>query len=81
MSAEAFLAGATKSQVLIEGFRDAFFRYGGEVKEYFETLKERVSPDLTSTIVRILRALDEREREEHLRLARLLGKHARTRDS
>ena len=31
------------------GFRDAFFRYGGEVKEYFETLKERVSPDLILT--------------------------------
>ena len=49
MSAEAFLAGATTSQVLVEGFRDAFFRYGGEVKEYFETLKERVSPDLVLT--------------------------------
>jgi LmbE family N-acetylglucosaminyl deacetylase len=49
MSAEAFLAGTTTSQVSVEGFRDAFFRYGGEVKEYFETLKERVSPDLVLT--------------------------------
>ena len=49
MSAEAFLAGTTASEVFVEGFRDAFFRYGGEVKEYFETLKARVSPDLILT--------------------------------
>ena len=49
MSAEAFLAGSARSEVSVEGFRDAFFRYGGEVKEYFETLKARVSPDLILT--------------------------------
>ncbi|HEU6444849.1 MAG TPA: PIG-L deacetylase family protein [Gaiellaceae bacterium] len=48
-SAEAFLAGAAGSQVAVEGFRDAFFRYGGEVKEYFEALKSEVSPDLILT--------------------------------
>ncbi|HEX7255302.1 MAG TPA: PIG-L deacetylase family protein [Gaiellaceae bacterium] len=48
-SAEAFLAGAARSHVSVEGFRDAFFRYGGEVKEYFERLKAEVSPDLILT--------------------------------
>ena len=49
MSAEAFLAGSARSEVSVEGFRDAFFRYGGEVKEYFEALKARVSPDVILT--------------------------------
>jgi LmbE family N-acetylglucosaminyl deacetylase len=48
-SAEAFLAGAAGSRVRVEGFRDAFFRYGGEVKEYFEALKRDVTPDLILT--------------------------------
>ena len=48
-SAEAFLGGAAGSHVAVESFRDAFFRYGGEVKEYFEALKARVSPDLILT--------------------------------
>ncbi len=48
-SAEAFLDGAASSQIAVEGFRDAFFRYGGEVKEYFETLKAEGSPDLILT--------------------------------
>ena len=47
--AEAFLDGAASSQVAIESFRDAFFRYGGEVKEYFETLNADASPDLILT--------------------------------
>ena len=46
-SAEAFLAGTT-FELDIQGFRDAFFRYGGEVKEFFESLKA-VSPDLILT--------------------------------
>jgi LmbE family N-acetylglucosaminyl deacetylase len=48
-SAEAFLDGAASSQIAVEGFRDAFFRYGGEVKEYFETLKADASPDMILT--------------------------------
>ena len=48
-SAEAFLGGAAGSHVAVEGFRDAFFRYGGEVKEYFERLKAEVAPDLILT--------------------------------
>jgi LmbE family N-acetylglucosaminyl deacetylase len=43
-SAEAF--GAEKE---VLGFRDAFFRYGGEVKQFFEELKGRFDPDLVLT--------------------------------
>ncbi len=48
-SAAAFLDAASESKVDVESFRDAFFRYGGEVKEYFESLKESVAPDLILT--------------------------------
>lgn len=47
--AREFLRGVAESHVSVESFRDSFFRYGGEVKEYFETLKSRVSPDLVLT--------------------------------
>ncbi len=47
--AEAFLQGVAGAEVEIESFQDAFFRYGPEVKEYFERLKETVSPDLVLT--------------------------------
>jgi LmbE family N-acetylglucosaminyl deacetylase len=47
--AEAFLQGVTRAEVEVEGFQDAFFRYGPEVKEYFERLKAKVSPDLVLT--------------------------------
>ena len=43
-SAEAFGAVAE-----VQGFRDAFFRYGPEVKEFFEELKGRFEPDLILT--------------------------------
>jgi LmbE family N-acetylglucosaminyl deacetylase len=42
-SAEAFGA-----EVDVQGFRDAFFRYGPEVKEYFESLKP-LAPDVIFT--------------------------------
>ena len=49
-SANVFLARATKKDVLVESFRDGFFPYiGGEIKDYFELLKKRVSPDLIFT--------------------------------
>ena len=48
--ASAFLQGARKKTVLVETFRDGFFPYvGGAIKEYFEALKKRVSPDLVLT--------------------------------
>jgi LmbE family N-acetylglucosaminyl deacetylase len=43
-SAAAFGAHAD-----VQSFRDAFFRYGAEVKEYFEGLKQRFEPDLVFT--------------------------------
>lgn len=48
-SAEAFLGRAARTEIAVESFRDAFFRYGGEVKEFFEELKARVAPDLVLT--------------------------------
>jgi LmbE family N-acetylglucosaminyl deacetylase len=42
-------AAAFGAEVEIQGFRDAFFRYGGEVKEFFEELKGRVEPDIVFT--------------------------------
>lgn len=49
-SAEAFLAGAKRRTVVIKAFRDGFFPYiGGEIKDFFEGLKRKVSPDLIFT--------------------------------
>ena len=42
-------AAAFGAEAEVLGFRDAFFRYGGEVKEFFEELKGRVEPDLVFT--------------------------------
>jgi len=42
-------AAAFGAEVEVESFRDAFFRYGGEVKDFFEELKSRVQPDLVLT--------------------------------
>jgi len=39
-SAKQFLKGAEEKAIAIEKFRDGFFPYiGGQIKEYFETLK------------------------------------------
>jgi LmbE family N-acetylglucosaminyl deacetylase len=52
-SAEAFISAATRSDVVIHGFRDGFFPYiGGEVKEVFEELKSRLDPDVILTHAR-----------------------------
>jgi LmbE family N-acetylglucosaminyl deacetylase len=52
-SAEAFLAAASRSDILVHGFRDGFFPYvGGEVKDVFEELKVRLEPDLILTHAR-----------------------------
>ena len=48
--ADLFLQGARKKTVLVEKFRDGFFPFSGtEVKEYFEDLKKRFSPDIVLT--------------------------------
>jgi LmbE family N-acetylglucosaminyl deacetylase len=52
-SAEAFMAAATHSEVVVHGFRDGFFPYtGGEVKDVFEELKSRLDPDVILTHAR-----------------------------
>ena len=48
--ASLFLQRARKKTILVEDFRDGFFPYvGGPIKEYFEVLKKRISPDLVLT--------------------------------
>jgi LmbE family N-acetylglucosaminyl deacetylase len=59
--AELFLQGARKKTIRVESFRDGFFPYiGTEIKEYFETVKERVSPDVVLTHYRDDRHQDHR---------------------
>jgi LmbE family N-acetylglucosaminyl deacetylase len=49
-SAAAFLDGVAASRVEIHGFRDGFLPYvGGEVKDVFEDLKDRVDPQVVFT--------------------------------
>jgi LmbE family N-acetylglucosaminyl deacetylase len=49
-SAECFLAATAKREIIIHGFRDGFFPYtGAQIKEAFEALKARISPDLVFT--------------------------------
>ena len=48
-AAELFTAGCDK-EVVLKDYRDGFLPYsGGEVKDFFEQLKTRVSPDLIFT--------------------------------
>ena len=49
-SAEHFLADATCKKIVVKEFRDSFFPYiGGEIKQYFETIKQEIIPDLIFT--------------------------------
>lgn len=49
-SAESFLEGAARRRIVIKDFRDGFFPYdGGAVKDFFESLKGEVAPDLVFT--------------------------------
>ena len=49
-SAEAFLAGAARAEIELQGFKDGFFPYqGAEIKGWFEDLKRRVDPDVVLT--------------------------------
>lgn len=49
-SANKFLAEIENKQIIIESFRDGFFPYiGGKIKEVFEDLKSKVSPDIIFT--------------------------------
>lgn len=49
-SAYSLLENVGQKKVIVKGFRDGFFPYAGmEIKEYFEELKQDVSPDLILT--------------------------------
>src|SRR5215467_9907955 len=49
-SAEQFLKGAQKKEVILRDFKDGFFPYtGAEIKMSFEELKHRINPDIIFT--------------------------------
>lgn len=50
ISAKQFLTGAVMQEILINTFRNGYFPYlGAEIKDYFEELKTKYSPDLIFT--------------------------------
>jgi LmbE family N-acetylglucosaminyl deacetylase len=60
-SASLFLKGARRRGITVHAFRDGFFPYvGAEIKEAFEELARRVSPDLIFTHTRDDRHQDHR---------------------
>ncbi len=60
-SAARFLTGAAWQQIEVQEFRDGFFPYVGyEIKQYFEELKQRYSPDVIFTHYREDRHQDHR---------------------
>lgn len=60
-SAEAFLDGVARKEVVVRDYRDGFLPYnGGEVKQFFEDLKPKISPDLIFTHYRDDRHQDHR---------------------
>jgi LmbE family N-acetylglucosaminyl deacetylase len=60
-SARDFLAGAGKSKVIVKQFRNGFFPAEfTPIKEFFETLKNQVQPDLVFTHYREDRHQDHR---------------------
>jgi len=49
-SANLFLANARKKEIVIKEFRDGYFPYiGSDIKDFFEELKRKYSPDLVLT--------------------------------
>jgi LmbE family N-acetylglucosaminyl deacetylase len=49
-SAAAFLTGAASSEVLVRDFRESYFpAVATDIKDFFETLKRRETPDLVLT--------------------------------
>lgn len=49
-SAEKFLANVSSKRILIQGFRDSYFPYlGAQLKEFVESVRDSVSPDLIFT--------------------------------
>ncbi len=49
-SAHLFLAQACEKNIVVKEFRDGYFPYqGAEIKDFFETLKRQIAPDLIFT--------------------------------
>jgi len=49
-SAQSFLARAQRKEIILREFRDGYFPYlGGEIKDFFESLKRESDPDLILT--------------------------------
>src|SRR5713101_2718284 len=60
-SAALFLKQARRHKVIVKKFRDGFFPYEGtKIKEFFETIKGEVNPDLVFTHYRDDRHQDHR---------------------
>ncbi len=60
-SAELFLANVKNKKIIINSFRDGYLPfYGTEIKEYFETIKQEISPDIIFTHYRNDRHQDHR---------------------
>lgn len=60
-SAALFLDHAERKEVIVRDFRDGFFPYdGARIKDFFEELKRRVSPELIFTHYREDRHQDHR---------------------
>lgn len=60
-SAERFLADARKKDVIVESFKNGFFPFiGDQLKDFFERLKEKGSPDVIFTHFRDDRHQDHR---------------------
>jgi LmbE family N-acetylglucosaminyl deacetylase len=50
VSAKKLLAGAKKKTITIKHFKESFFPYAGkEIKQFFEGLKRKISPDIIFT--------------------------------
>ncbi|HUL49081.1 MAG TPA: PIG-L deacetylase family protein [Gemmatimonadales bacterium] len=59
-AASKFL-GSAPATVIVQTFRDGFFPYdGGEIKAFFEELKQQISPDMVFTHYRADRHQDHR---------------------
>jgi LmbE family N-acetylglucosaminyl deacetylase len=59
--ADAFLAGATKKELVVKNYRDGYFPFvGAQIKDDFEQLKREFQPDLVFTHFRGDRHQDHR---------------------